>query len=756
MKRIGIFSLMLLIAVSLKAQQWKNNLPKDKVQKGTLTFFDIQNAFNDYWEPYQVKDGYYLTSEGEKVRAPGWKQFRRWEWYWENRINPETGEFPTTSAWEELVKYEKENSGTKSTSGNWTSLGPNTTSGGYAGLGRLNCAGFVTGDNNSIYVGSASGGIWKTTNGGSTWTPLGDQNAVLGVSDIVVVPGSNPHIIYIATGDRDGGSMWSLSGGQNNDNNSVGVLKSTDGGNTWNTTGLSFTPSQQRTTNRLLIDPSDYNIIYAATSVGVYKTTNGGTNWTLLSSTHFIDLELNAATSATLYGSTWNGDIYRSTNSGGSWTATLTTSNYRTELAVTSGNPALVYAVMANSSEGLAGVYKSTDGGASFTQVFSGATTNMLNWDCSSTSGGGQGSYDLCIAADPNNENNVFVGGVTTWKSTNGGTSWSITNHWTSSYGCGVSEVHADQHFLGYQNGTSVLFEGNDGGFYKTTDNGANWTHLGNGLVTSQIYRMSTAQTVANENICGLQDNGTKAYLSGSWSDEIGGDGFDCAINYSDHNILYGELYYGDIRRSTNHGASWTAITSGLSGTAHWCAPFLIDPTTPATVYIGYQDVFRSTNQGTSWTKISTWSGSTLRTLAVAPSNSNYIYAATQSILYRTTIGGTTWSNITGTIPVGSGYITSICVKSNDPNTAWVSLGGYNAYRVYETTNGGTTWTDISAGLPSIPVMSLIQNKQNTSQVELYAGTDVGIYVKVGAANWVSFSNGLPNVVVTDLDIYYK
>jgi PKD repeat protein len=756
MKKILVILLLTMMVILAAAQQWKNNLPQDKVESGTLTFFDIQKAFNDYWEPFNVKNGYYYNQIGEKVKAPGWKRFRRWEWYWENRINPETGQFPETSALEEILKFEKENPGPKSTAGNWTSLGPTNTYGGYAGLGRINCAGFVAGDNNTIYVGSASGGIWKTTNGGSTWTSLGDHNAVLGVSGIIVVPGSSPQIIYIATGDRDGGSMWSLSGGQNNDNNSVGILKSTDGGTTWNTTGLSFTTSQQRTVNRILIDPADNSILYAATSVGLYKTINAGTDWTLLTSTAFIDMEFNPGTSAIIYGSTWSGDIYRSTNSGTSWTATLTTSYYRTELAVSANNSAIVYGVMADGNEGLAGVYKSTDNGASFTQIFSGTTINILNWDCSSTTSEGQGSYDLCISADPTNANNVFVGGVNTWKSTNGGTSWSLTNHWTSTWGCGVSEVHADQHFLGYQNGTSVLFEGNDGGFYKTTDDGSNWTHLGSGLATSQVYRMSTAQTVSNEDICGLQDNGTKAFLSGSWTDEIGGDGFDCAIDYSDNNVLYGELYYGDIQRSTNHGASWTSITSGLSGTGYWIAPILIDPSVHTTIYIGYQDVFKSTNQGTTWTKISTWAGSTLRSLAVAPSNSQYIYAATQSILYRTINGGTAWSNITGTIPVGSGYITSICVKNNDPNTAWVSLGGYNAYRVYETTNGGTTWTNISSGLPSIPVMSLIQNKQNSAQTELYAGTDAGVYVKVGSSNWMQFSTGLPNVVVTDLDIYYN
>ena len=759
MKKITLLLSILVIASVVFSQQWHEKLPQKKSQNSDYTFYEIQKAFNDYWDPLNVQNGYYKNDEGVDVKAPGWKQFKRWEWYWENRIIKETGEFPKTSAIEELIKTESANPSNKSPNGNWTSLGPNSTSGGYAGLGRLNCVSFISGDANTIYVGSASGGLWKTADGGTSWIPLGDNNAVLGVSDIISYRiGAGPDVIYIATGDKDGGSMWSLGGGQYNDNNSVGVLKSVDGGATWNTTGLSFTPSQLQVINRLLLHPSDNNILYAATSAGVFKTINAGTVWNLISANVFKDMEFKPGTPSTIYGSNSSGDIFLSVNDGATWTQSLTTSNSRTELAVSSNNSNLVYAVSANSAGGLAGIYKSTDSGASFTQVFSGSTSNMLNWDCNSTDPGGQGSYDLCIAADPNNANNVFVGGVNTWKSTNGGSAWSITNVWTSSYGCGVSEVHADQHYLAYQNGTSTLFECNDGGLYKTVNNGSTWTHHGNGLVISQIYRLGVAQTVANENIVGLQDNGTKAFLSGVWSDEIGGDGFECAIDYTNANTLYGELYYGEIRRSTNHGTSWSAITSGLttgSGNSHWCTPFVLDPNVNTTLYLGARDVYKTTNQGNSWSKISTWAGSTLKSLAVAPSNSLYIYAATSSILYRTTIGGTTWTNITGTLPVGSGDITYISVKNDDPNTVWVSLGGYNATRIYQTIDGGATWTNISAGLPSIPVMCVIQNKQNTSQVELYAGTDVGVYVKVGSANWTMFSTGLPNVVVTELEIYY-
>jgi PKD repeat protein len=755
------FFTMIAILVSaffindLNAQPWIANLPKGKLQSGELTFYEIQKAFNDYWDPLKVENGYYKNENGEEVKALGWKQFKRWEWYWDNRIVKETGQFPKTSASEELGKYLLENPQPQSPAGNWTSLGPTTSTGGYAGLGRLNCAAFISGDNNTIYVGSPSGGIWKTADGGTNWIPIGDHNAVIGVSDIVAYrPASLPDVIYIATGDKDGGSMWSLGGGQSNDNNSVGVLKSTDGGTNWNTTGLSFVPSQKQLINRLLIHPSDNNILYAATSAGVYKTINGGTNWSLLSATEFIDMEFKPGTPSIIYGSTKGGVIYRSINDGTTWTATLSTANARTELAVSANNPAIVYAVVANTSNGLAGIYKSTDSGASFTLVLNGATNNILNNACGGTTGGGQAWYDLCIAADPTNADIVFVGGVNTWKSVNGGTVWTISSHWSGS--CSVQAVHADKHSLVYQNGTSTLFECNDGGVYKTINNGTNWIAIGNGLIISQLYRLGVAQTIDNENIIGLQDNGTKSFLSGVWSDEIGGDGFECIIDYTNQNTLYGELYYGDIYRSTNHGVSWTHIISGLTGSAWWCAPYVIDPNVNTTLYMGYQDVFKSTNQGTAWTKISFWSGDYLKVLAVAPSNSLYIYAGKSSILYRTIDGGTTWTNITGTIPVASGNITYISVKNNDPNTAWVTLGGYNSTRVFQTTDGGTTWTDISAGLPSIPVMCVVQNKQNTSQVELYAGTDVGVYVKVGAANWAMFSTGLPNVVVNELEIYYN
>jgi len=472
----------------------------------------------------------------------------------------------------------------------------------------------------------------------------------------------------------------------------------------------------------------------------------------LKTGTSFIDIEFQPGNTAQIFGSTTSGQIYRSTDYGNSWSAVMTVSGgKRTEIAVTADNSSVVYALVSNSSSGLKGIYKSTNGGTSFSQVFSSSTANLLDWSCDGSGSGGQAWYDLCIASDPNDENNVFVGGVNTWASTDGGTTWNISNHWYG--GCGVPAAHADKHYLKYQNNSSTLFETNDGGLYKTADGGSTWNNLGSGLVVSQMYRLGVAQTVNNEVIAGLQDNGTKAFISGAWDDVIGGDGMDCLIDWSDETTQYGELYYGDIQRTKNHWTTSTSISGGISGNAAWVTPYIIDKNDHNVLYVGYQDVWKSLNQGDSWTRISSWYGNTLRSLAIA-NNSDYIYAATSSKIYRTTDGGGSWANITSTLPISSSSISFIAIDKDDPNTAWVSFSGFNSDGVYETTNGGTSWSNISTGLPQLPVNCVIQDTSAPDNI-LYAGTDVGVYVKDGSNIWAAFSDSLPNVVVSELEIYY-
>ena len=751
MKRIYLILLLLGMAANLFAQPWIKNLPQGR-SKDQLTLSNYKDAFNQYWAPFNVEKGYYNVN-GVQTKAPGWKQFKRWEYYMENQINPTTGEFPKQTAMEIYKEYRRANPTLKSAvitslsdPSNWTSLGPTSSTGGYAGVGRLNCIAFHPTDNNTYWVGAAAGGLWVTTNNGGSWTCLTDKNGVLAVSDIIIPTDyATSNTIYIATGDKD---AW--------DNNSIGVLKSTDGGATWNTTGISFLISAGKMVSRLLADPANNQTILAATSNGVFKTTDGGVTWsTKLSAVSFIDLESKPGDFNTLYGSTTSGSIYTSTNGGTTWVQSFTdASARRIDMAVSANQPSYVYAIAANSGSGLYGIYKSTNSGATFPQVFSGTTKNLLGWAAAGTDTGGQGWYDLAITVSPSNANLLLIGGVNTWRSIDGGASWSIVNHWSGST---VQAVHADKHMLRYRaNGN--LFECNDGGVYISTNDGTLWTDKTNGIVISQMYKLGISQTTTNETVTGLQDNGTKLISGGTWKDVKGGDGMECLIDYTDANIQYGTYVNGQISRTTNHWSSSTDISANIPGgsAGAWVTPYLIDPVNPMILYVGFADIWKTADRGNTWTKISSMaSANKIRSMAIAPSNAQVLYVADPSVIWKTADNGTSWTNITGTLPVGSGNITYIAVKNNDANTLWVTLSGYNSSKVFQSVNGGTTWTDISTGLPSIPAYTIVQNKQISSEVQLYVGTEVGIYFKKGTDNWIAYNTGLPNVSVGEIEIFY-
>ncbi len=743
-------TLLILILVMgilpMTAQPWLKNLPNTK---STYTYNDYKNAFDTYWAPYNVENGKYVEN-GVTKKAYGWKQFKRWEWENLSQVNPSTGKLNSQAALK-VYNTAKQNNQVQSLSNNtnsWTALGPSSSAGGYAGIGRVNCTAFHPTDNNTYWVGAPAGGLWQTSDNGNSWICLTDSNDVMGVSSIIIPSDyATSNTIYIGTGDRDV-----------TDNRSIGVLKSTDGGLTWNTTGISYTLSDNDMVYKLLVNPTDNNTILAATTNGLYKTTNGGTTWsTQLSSVAFIDLEYKPGSPTTIYGSTKSGDMYRSTDSGANWTQTLSTSGRRVELAVTAANPAIIYALVVSYSDyGLLGIYKSTDSGANFTNVYN--TTNLMGNTSDGSATGGQGWYDVAIAASPLDANKVIVGGVISFRSTNGGTAWSCANCWTggSSYNLGNHPVvHADKHNYDYRS-NGDLFEVNDGGVYLSTNDGASWTDKSNGLMNSQMYALSVSQTVNNETITGLQDNGTKLLSNNSWSDEIGGDGMDCMIDYTDVDIQYGSYQRGNFYRTTDHWSSRQNITPSSAGTGAWVSPIAIDHTNHSIIYTGYADLWKSTDKGDNWTQISTVNTSNkLKYIAVAPSSSQVIYMSDDNSIWTTINGGTTWTDITSGLPITSGNITYITVKNNDPNTVWVTISGYNAHGVYKTTNAGTSWTNISTGLPTVPTHSVVYDKTNTQNEILYAGTQLGVYIKIGTANWVEYNLGFPKVRIGELSIYY-
>lgn len=720
-----VFSFLTLPLLPLSAQPWLESVPQGERRN----FYAVRAAFNEYWE-----------TRDRAEKGKGWKPFKRWEWFWEQRVFP-SGQFPArTQLYDEYREVVSRRGGSRSAVANWTEIGPETSPGGYSGLGRLNCVRINPLDPTAIWVGAAAGGLWKSMNGGVTWSTTTDELPSLGVTDIAFDP-LNPSIIYIATGDGDA-----------SDDYSVGVMKSTDAGSTWLATGLSWTTSDGVLLNRIIVKPDDPGILIAA-GTGIHRSTDGGSTWEEVMSTRIYDVELKPGSPETMYASGNLGNILRSTDAGVSWTALtngLPAGGRRVALAVSPSEPDYLYALISNSNSGFLGVYRSTDSGDSWSLRSN--SPNLLGWSQSGNDTGGQGWYDLAIAVSPLDPEEVYTGGVNIWKSVNGGSTWSISTMWYAVGG--IPNVHADQHDLFFVPGTGTLYAGNDGGIYRTTDGGEDWDWLGEGLRITQFYRFGNSRTDADKILAGAQDNGTKLSNDFSWSDHIGGDGMESLIDYSDPLIMYGTLYYGSIYRTMNGGANWTTISNGISETGGWITPYVIDPVDPQTLYGAYQHVWKTTNRGTTWSIISDFSIGTLSHIAISQSNPSTIYAGNGGFLYRTTDGGATnWTQMTR--PPGFGTITDIEVHQTDPNHIWATLSGYfDGQKVSESFDGGLTWTNISGTLPNIPTNCILY--QHDSPDRIYVGTDLGVWYRdLTMEDWTEYNDGLANVTVTELEIQY-
>lgn len=745
-KLIVLGSLLFFTQV-VKAQPWMENIKSEKP-----TFHEIQKSFYDYWKDKTIEKG------------KGYKQFKRWEWYWEPRVLP-NGQFPSPSVtwdeWQEYIKTHSQSVREMQSTANWAFKGPSTTPGEKNGLGRVNCIAFHPTTANTFWVGTPAGGLWKTIDAGVTWTTNTDNLPVLGISDIAIDP-SNASIMYIATGDGEAaGSLTSIGASSVGDTKSIGILKSTNGGTTWNTTGMNWNVTSEKLIRRLIVNPTNPQILIAAASDGIWRTTNGGTNWTNVQSGYFMDLEFKPTDPTIVYASTleYGAQIYLSTNSGASWASVATLPGVvRINLAVSANAPTLVDALCANTSSGLAGLWYSSNSGASFTQYFTGTNSNnLLQWSDIASGAGGQGHYDLAYAISPTNSNDIWLGGVNTWNSTDGGSTWYIKNYWNTNSN-NIPVVHADKHFIAFhplQSGT--MFECNDGGLYKTTNGGATWTDLSNGLQISQIFRIGVSQTVPNNIICGLQDNGSREIYNSNWYEQTGGDGVECIIDYSNANTEYASYVNGVIFRTYNFWTNQTTISDNIPGqpAGAWVTPFVIHPTNPQILFAGYDKLYKTTDQGNSWVAISpVLTGDLLRSIAVAPSNPNTIYTSTFDTLYLTTNGGTNWYYVA--LGIANAKISYITVHPTNSQTVWITLSGYSSgQKVYKTTNGGVNWTNVSGTLPNLPVNCIVY--QNGSNDGLYIGTDAGVFYRDATmTDWITYQTGLPNVVVTELEISYN
>lgn len=730
--------LVFISNTSLIAQSWV-----EKMQDPNANFYAIKADFESYWQTHD------RTEKGK-----GYKAFKRWENFVERRVYP-SGNLSqltlTAKNYETFLKKYTEQIPVNGrgigganliASSTWTPIGPMGAINGNAGgqllkSGRLNFITITPGNANTLWIGAPAGGLWKSTNGGTSWSTNTDFLSVIGCSDLAIDP-TNTLVMYLATGDGEAG-----------DTRSIGVLKTTNGGNTWSATGLSSAVTSNFLIRRLLINPNNTQIVLAATSSGIYRTTNGGTNWTQVTTNSTYDMEFKPSHPNVVYAS---GTSFRMSSDGGvTWTQISngipTTGVNRMAIAVTPADSNYVYVLASSSTNsGFQGFYKSVVGGTVFTQITT--TLNLLGYASAGNDTGGQGWYTLCIAASPLDRDEVVTGGVNIWRTTNSGTAWTLFGHWVAN---GAPFTHADQHDLEYD-AAGNLFCTNDGTVYKRTGN--TWTEISGSINISQIYRIGMSSLTANKWITGHQDNGTAIWNGFSYNAALGGDGMDCFYDRTNDQNVFGEYQNGGMQRSTNGGTSWSGASTGITGTAPWVTIWKQDPSVSTRLYCGWDNLFVSNNLAVGWsslTALPTTGG--IREFAIAPSNNQVIYVLKSNGVFKTTNGGSSWTNVTGALPVASVSPEYICIDPGDANNAWVVFSGYSTgNKVFVTTNGGAGWTNFSANLPNIPVNCITYEPGSNDM--LYIGMDVGVYYRDNSmSNWTLYNNNLPNVPISELEI---
>jgi photosystem II stability/assembly factor-like uncharacterized protein len=656
----------------------------------------------------------------------------------------------------------------------------------------------------TYYVASASGGLWKTVNEGTTWAPV-LEDAPSGSTGAVTMAPGDPETVWVGLGESN--ILRSSMAG-------TGVYCSSDGGATWQHRGLADTGHIAR----IVIDPVDPQIVYVAAcgheyrdnpERGVYKTTNGGETWELVlyvsESTGAIDLVMAAKDPKTLYAATWNrirrpwndpvpqaGDgIYKSTDAGKTWVLLEnglpdSAKTGRTGLGISQSNPDIVYAVIDNHEQARsaeegerdaygrqrqsiikgAEVYRSDDAGKSWRLM---SSDDELIRSLHAT----YGWFFAQIRVDPVNPDKIFVMGVPLIQSTDGGKTFES---------CGYRGLHADHHamWINPRNPDHVV-SGNDGGINFSYDGGSTWKQVLN-LPIIQFYNVEVDNARPFRVYGSVQDNhawrGPSDYVAGrtpfwAWERIPGNEASTMAIDPQDENTFYSCGFYGRIQRSRlDTGETDSILPKVAAGEpplrGQWLAPFILSPHNPQVIYHGMQYVFRSMDQGNTWQRISedltaldpekqgNISYSTLFALSESPLRFGLLYAGTDDgRLHVTRDGGTVWKEITS---LPKKWVSRVVASRYHEGTVFVTLNGkcdddFQAY-VYRSRDYGETWEDIGS-IPGGPVNVIFEDPQYEGL--LYLGTDMGIYCSMDEGDsWMVAGSALPITFVHDLALQQR
>lgn len=665
----------------------------------------------------------------------------------------------------------------------WKPIGPQPIDTPYTDpvvAGRVTAIAIDPANAAHVYLGGAQGGIWQTTNGGTSWAPLSDATASLAIGSLLLDP-ANPGTIYAGTGEENfsGDSYYG-----------AGVLKSTDGGASWTQicgpfcgpTGQDGYYGGGARIGSLAIEPGNSQVLLAGVFLaannanGIYRSADAGAHWTqVLAGNPGTGVLFDPATPGTAYaalGDSFAGGaegVFLSTDGGQSWAArngtgatALPVGNAaRIVLALAPSAPQTLYASLANVADGsLLGIYKSTDGGATWRST---GAPDYCTPQC---------SYDNVLAVDPVNPNVVYAGGAfseTLIRSLNGGHSWSVLQ----AAGSG-GFLHADMHALAFTGDGTKLYLGNDGGAYSSANPTAakpKFTALNKTLSVTQFYPgLAIVPGNPKSAIGGTQDNGTVLYSgTATWKDVTCGDGGYTAIDPSAPATFYATCQQIDIAKSTASGAfgTWAAAQSGIdtNDRVDFIPPLVLDQKTPANLYFGTYRVWQTTNGAGAWQAISPdltngpafWG--VITTIAVAPTSSSTVWVGTGDSNVQVTqnaLAGAaaTWTRVSGAA-LPPRIITSLAVDPTNAAAAYVGFSGFTGFgdslgHVFHTANLGAAWTDVSGNLPNVPVNALLINPRKPAQI--FAGTDLGVfYSDTAGTTWSPLVDGLPNVAVLGL-----
>lgn len=616
----------------------------------------------------------------------------------------------------------------------WQSIGPDHIPDGQTyGTNRVDVIGRVSsiaidpGDTKHILLGSAGGGIWESNNSGADWQPCTDKMPSLAIGAVTFDP-RNRKRAYAGSGE---GNFYANLG--------AGVYRSRDGGTTWTVSvsapfvGVGFYD--------LVVDPKTPSILYAATTNGFYKSTNRGRTWSLKRVGRCWDISVHPGGGKAELLATFQDGLFASTNGGNTFAAVslpLAPSAAWTRLAVdrVTAAPDVAYAFGAAGTA--AHLWRRS--GTAWTKITSVPSTLSVN----------QAWYDWYVTATPDKKDQVYIGAIDALRGDLAGSTWSWTNITTH----GANSIHPDQHCLTFAPGNSkVIYAGNDGGIYRSTNSGSTWIALNKGLAITEIEYMASDPNTWKWLMAGTQDNGTIRFTGASkWDHIADGDGGDCGVNQQNPNTVFHSFYNVTLERSNNKGNSWT-----------WLAPPNVasefyPPVEVAglTVAIGAVSLVVTRNEGPPWATVSLGLSSGEASTAMRAIDANTLLIGTNiGRMLKMTWTGAAWNKIALTSPVAK-YISCIAIDPSNPQRFWVTSSQVTGAggRVYRSDNGGRSWVNCTTALPNIPINSVVVDPANFKRI--WVAADVGVYQTLDlGSSWAAFSNGLPNAMAVDL-LFHK